>query len=395
MKKTLLSLSIVTLLLSCNTSNEEMNTVAPATYNFERNGSSSVSFDGQTTRIKMGDEFAKSLLKASTETLVSLNGKFDHNAGENNFENAALNTSSKNIRSKVAASTDFFASNTTDATVIKADFDAWIEGQVTNVFPYWNQDASKGVAGKIQEAGGGPIRWVNKKGLEYDQAIVKGLIGGLMVDQILNNYLSTSVLDEATNIADNDANVLESGTNYTVMEHKWDEAFGYLYGNEVNAAAPVLNTDSFLNKYLGRVKGDSDFAGIADEIYNAFKLGRSAIVAKDYITRDAQAEILREKISEIVGIRAVYYLQQGKNNLQSDKGGAFHDLSEGFGFIYSLQFTRKPNSNAPYFTKTEVDGFINTLMTGNGFWDLSSTILDEMSETIAAKFKFTVAQAGS
>jgi hypothetical protein len=372
-----------------------MNTVAPATYNFERNGSSSVSFDGQTTRIKMGDEFAKSLLKASTETLVSLNGKFDHNAGENNFENAALNTSSKNIRSKVAASTDFFASNTTDATVIKADFDAWIEGQVTNVFPYWNQDASKGVAGKIQEAGGGPIRWVNKKGLEYDQAIVKGLIGGLMVDQILNNYLSTSVLDEATNIADNDANVLESGTNYTVMEHKWDEAFGYLYGNEVNAAAPVLNTDSFLNKYLGRVKGDSDFAGIADEIYNAFKLGRSAIVAKDYITRDAQAEILREKISEIVGIRAVYYLQQGKNNLQSDKGGAFHDLSEGFGFIYSLQFTRKPNSNAPYFTKTEVDGFINTLMAGNGFWDLSSTILDEMSETIAAKFKFTVAQAGS
>jgi hypothetical protein len=395
MKKALLSLSIVTLLLSCNTSNEEMNTVAPVTYNFERNGSSSVSFDGQTTRIKMGDEFAKSLLKASTETLVSLNGKFDHNAGENNFENEVLNASSKNIRSKVAASTDFFASNTTDATAIKADFDAWIEGQVTNVFPYWNQDASKGVAGKIQEAGGGPIRWVNKKGLEYDQAIVKGLIGGLMVDQILNNYLSTSVLDEATNRADNDANVLESGTNYTVMEHKWDEAFGYLYGNEVNAAAPVLNTDSFLNKYLGRVKGDSDFAGIADEIYNAFKLGRAAIVAKDYITRDAQAEVLREKISEIVGIRAVYYLQQGKNNLQSDKGGAFHDLSEGFGFIYSLQFTRKPNSNAPYFTKTEVDGFINTLMTGNGFWDLSSTILDEMSETIAAKFKFTVAQAGS
>ncbi|PQJ82014.1 DUF4856 domain-containing protein [Polaribacter glomeratus] len=395
MKKVLLSLSIVTLLMSCNNTTEEINTIAPATYNFERNGTSSVSFDGQTTRIKMGDEFAKSLSKSSTETLASLNGKFDHTAGENNFENAALNMSSKNIRSKVAASTDFFSSNSTDAAAIKADFDFWISAQVNEVFPKWNDVASAGNAGQIQEAGGGAIRYVNAKGLEYNQAIVKGLIGGLMVDQILNNYLSTSVLDEATNIADNDGNVLESGKNYTAMEHKWDEAFGYLYGNEVDAAAPVLNMDNFLNKYLARVEADLDFVEISKEIYNAFKLGRAAIVAKDYITRDAQAEILREKISEIVAIRAVYYLQQGKNNLQTDKGGAFHDLSEGFGFIYSLQFTRKPNSNAPYFTKTEVDGFINTLMTGNGFWDVSSTTLDEMANTITAKFKFTVAQAGS
>ena len=216
-----------------------------------------------------------------------------------------------------------------------------------------------------------------------------------MVDQILNNYLSPSVLDEASNISDNDGNVLESGKNYTAMEHKWDEAFGYLYGNEVDAAAPALNMDNFLNKYLARVEADTDFVGISQEIYNAFKLGRAAIVAKDYITRNAQAEILREKISEIVAIRAVYYLQQGKNNLSTDIGGAFHDLSEGFGFIYSLQFTRKPNSTTPYFNKTEVDGFISTLMSGNGFWDVSTTTLDEISNKIAAKFNFTVAQAGN
>ena len=179
------------------------------------------------------------------------------------------------------------------------------------------------------------------------------------------------------------------------MEHKWDEAFGYLYGKEADIAAPTLNNDSFLNKYLSRVEGDADFAGIAEEIYNAFKLGRAAIVAKDYTTRNVQAELLREKISEIVGIRAVYYLQQGKNNLPTDKGGAFHDLSEGIGFIYSLQFTRMPNSTASYFTKLEVDGFMATLQNGNGFWDLSSETLDEMSATIAAKFKFTLAQAGS
>jgi hypothetical protein len=397
MRKVLLSIGCVVSLMACTETDPEpqiIETVAPATYSFERSGASSVSFGGQTTRIEMGGEFV-SALKSTSETVASLNAKFAHTAGANNFSDADLNASSKSVRSKVAASTDFYASNTTDAAAIKADFDSWIEAQVTEVFPMWDMDASAGNAGQIQEAGGGSIRYVSAKGIEYNQLINKGLIGALMVDQILNNYLSPAVLDAASNVADNDAESLNDGKNYTTMEHKWDEAFGYLYGNEADITAPTLNTDSFLNKYLSRVEGDADFAGIAEEIYNAFKLGRAAIVAKDYTTRNVQAEILREKISEIVGIRAVYYLQQGKNNLPTDKGGAFHDLSEGIGFIYSLQFTRMPNSTASYFTKAEVDEFMATLQNGNGFWDLSSETLDEMSATIAAKFNFTLAQAGS
>ena len=397
MRKVLLSIGCVVSLMACTETDPDpqiIETVAPATYSFERSGASSVSFGGQTTRIEMGGEFV-SALKSTSETVASLNAKFAHTAGANNFSDADLNASSKSVRSKVAASTDFYASNTTDATAIKADFDSWIEAQVTEVFPMWDMDASAGNAGQIQEAGGGSVRYVNAKGIEYNQLINKGLIGALMVDQILNNYLSPAVLDAASNVADNDAESLNDGKNYTTMEHKWDEAFGYLYGNEADITAPTLNTDSFLNKYLSRVEGDADFAGIAEEIYNAFKLGRAAIVAKDYTTRNVQAEILREKISEIVGIRAVYYLQQGKNNLPTDKGGAFHDLSEGIGFIYSLQFTRMPNSTASYFTKAEVDEFMATLQNGNGFWDLSSETLDEMSATIAAKFNFTLAQAGS
>jgi hypothetical protein len=399
MKKILLSIACVVSLMACsNTESEtdiiEQEIVTPARYTFERNGASSVSFDGQTTRIEMGGEFVSALINTS-ETLESLNAKFAHTAGENNFSDAALNASSKDIRSKVAASTDFYASNTTDAAAIKADFDSWINAQVEDVFPNWDMDASEGNAGQIQEAGGGSVRYVSAKGIEYNQLINKGLIGALMVDQILNNYLSPAVLDAASNIADNDADAVNEGKNYTTMEHKWDEAFGYVYGKETDITAPTLNTDSFLNKYLKRVEGDADFVGIAEEIYNAFKLGRAAIVAKDYATRNVQAEILKEKISEIIGIRAVYYLQQGKINLPIDKGGAFHDLSEGIGFIYSLQFTRKPNSTDAYFTKAEVDGFMSTLQNGNGFWDLTSETLDEMSATITGKFNFTIAQAGS
>lgn len=395
MKKVLLTLALAVSIISCDNNNkEEIGTIAPSTYKFERNGTTSVSFDGQTTRIKMGGEFI-SALNNTSETVATLNAKFAHTEGENNFSDATLNASSKNIRSKTAASTDFFASNTTDATAIKAQFDNWIAAQVNDVFPNWDVDASAGVAGKIQESGGGSTRHINEKGLEYNQIINKGLIGALMVDQILNNYLSTAVLDEASNVSDNDADVLLSGKNYTSMEHKWDEAFGYLYGNEPDVTAPVLVQDSFLNKYLSRVTTDTDFNTIATDIYNAFKLGRAAIVNKDYVTRDAQAAILKDKISEIIAIRAVYYLQQAKGSLTPNRQDAFHDLSEGIGFVYSLQFTRKSNSQDAYFTKAEVDGFMSTLQAGNGFWDVTSTTLDEISNAIAAKFNFTVEQAGS
>ena len=398
MKKLLLFLTITSLILtSCKDETEPIDasepTLAPATYNFARDGATTVSYSGQSTRIAMGQEFV-SALKDETKTEAELDAMFDHQAGSADFSDADLNASSKNIRSKTAASTDLFSSNTTDATAIKNQFDSWIAEQVSDVFPNWSSDASAGVAGKIQEAGGGSTRYVNAKGVEINQAINKGLIGGLMADQMLNNYLGSAVLDAGTNTADNDAGTLADGKNYTTMEHKWDEGFGYLYGAD-DQENPTLGADSFLNKYLARVDGDTDFQGIATTIYDAFKLGRAAIVNKDYLTRDAQVDIIRENVSKVIAIRAVYYLQQGKANLGTDWASSFHDLSEGFGIVYSLQFTRKPGTTSAYFSTSEVNAFITTLTSGNGFWDLTADQLDTMSETIAARFGISVAQAGS
>ncbi|GAB5564945.1 MAG: DUF4856 domain-containing protein [Winogradskyella sp.] len=393
MKKIVLSvMTLVVLLTSCSSDDDNNNDVpqveAPATYQFERNGSTTVSYSGQTSRLLMGGELS-SALKNTSNTEMELDGMFT-NTGDY-FSTSDLNNSGKNIRSKTAASADYFAANTTVANEIKSDFDGWIANQVTEVFPNWENTATPGNAGRLQESGG-TYRYVNAKGLEYDQAVVKGLIGALTADQMLNNYLSPAVLDAGSNRADNDGDILAEGKNYTTMEHKWDEAFGYLYGTD-DALAPLLNQDSFLNKYLSRVENDDDFAGIAEVIYNAFKLGRAAIVAKNYTVRDQQAQIIREQISEIIGIRAVYYLQAAKLTLGTDNASAFHDLSEGYGFIYSLQFTRKPGTDEPYFTKSEVDAFLTQLTTGNGFWDLASSTLDDMSDDIAARFNFTVTEA--
>ncbi|MFB0904422.1 MAG: DUF4856 domain-containing protein [Nonlabens sp.] len=382
---------------SCDNDDEASitnNVIAPATYSFERNSESSVAYSGQTTRIKMADELAAAL-KDDSLNEVSIDAMFAHVEGANNFSDASLNASDKSARSKVAASTDFFAANSTDATAIKSEFDGFIAAQANDVFPFWNNTATAGVAGQLQEAGGGSVRYMCPTGVDYDHAFVNGLIGTLMVDQMLNNYLSTAVLDAGDYRVDNDNDLVATGKPYTDMEHKWDEAFGYLYGAEVDATSPVLNVDQYLNKYLNRVESSPNFNGIAATIYDAFKLGRAAIVAKNYDVRDQQADIIKEEVSNIIGIRAVYYLQVAQNFLAADKATAFHDLSEGYGFIYSLQFTRKAGTDQPYFSKSEVDAYLSELMTGNGFWDVTPATLNRISDEISARFEFTTEQAGS
>lgn len=383
---------------SCDDDDQGPSIEVPETYDFTRDGATTVSFSGQTTRILMGEELI-SAMKDFSVSNEQLQNMFTNPEGIDPFADAELNASTKSIRSKVAASADYFSANTAGAATIKSTFDAWIAAQVSEVAPAENQLASAGTPGQI--ADGSSVRYVNSQGLEYNQLVNKSLIGALMADQALNNYLSLAVLDEASNIEENDNGTVAEGKSYTTMEHKWDEAYGYLYGTAANTADPnptIGNDDSFLNKYIGRVEADPDFMGIADDIYEAFKLGRAAIVAGDYKLRDNQAALIREKVSEVIGVRAVYYLQQAKTVLETEPvayGTVFHDLSEAYGFIYSLQFTRNPDTDAPYFGASEVDTFLTDLLDdgANGLWDLAPATLQSLSESIAAPFDFTVEEA--
>ena len=355
----------------------------PVAYEFSRNGETSVSFSGQTDRLNMLTEISNYMKTDANWPLdeTKLINMFSN--AESPFDDSNLNSSTKNIKSKTAASKDYFSANTVAKAEIQAEFEAWF-AEGTTASQSGAVTASEGVAGIADGS-----RLVNGNGLEIQQVIEKSLMGACFLDQMLNNYLSVSVLDEADSKANNDDEVLEEDENYTFMEHKWDEAYGYTYG---------AGGELFWDKYIDRVEGDSDFAGIAAEIDEAFRTGRAAIVNSDYETRDAQSDILREKLSMIAAIRAVYYLQAGKAKLVPDAGAAFHDLSEGFGFIYSLQFTRQPGTDIPYFSRTEVQEILDDLLAGNnGLWDVDhlDTVLDEISTKIAGEFDFTVSQAAT
>lgn len=397
----ILLLPLLTLaFISCD-NNETAKIEAPSTYEFTRNGESSVSFTGQTTRIQMASELTSAMMDFDNTTEELLLEMYRNETAEGGdadpFQNEDLNEATKNIKGKVAASTDYFSSNTQLSAEIKNEFEGWLSAQVQDVFPNENTQAAPGQPGQI--ADGSSARYVNGKGFEYNQLVGKSLIGALMADQMLNNYLSTAVLDAGTNREDNSNGTLADGANYTDMEHKWDEAYGYLFGNADNPANPAIGEgNGFLNTYLGRVDADEDFTGIGQETFDAFILGRAAIEAGAYDIRDEQAQIIRENISTVIAVRAVYYLQSGKNALDQatpDYGAAFHDLSEAYGFLYSLKFSRVPNSDSPYLGMQEIDEMLAQLEAGQGLWDVEPSTLDEISETIAAQFEFTVSQAAN
>lgn len=347
----------------------------PDNYEFLRDGMSTVSFSGQTTRLNQVDEIYLAL-NSNTYNETQLDEMFADGAG---FTDSALNGTGKNVRGKTSAGCAAGSSAT------QAQFDAQIADFANNVVPAWSNDASAGIAGKLTDAS--RSIHVNAKGHEIDQTFVKGLIGGMTLDQIVNNYLQPCQLESGSRKDDNTNGVLSSGKNYTDMEHKWDEAFGYLYGQEEDAKRADLGSapngkGTTLNKYFKKVN-DSNQPGIAEIVYNAFKKGRAAIVAGDYQVRDAQANIIQIHLSKVIGYKAVDYLNGYMSKMAAgNTADAFHALSEGYGFIMSLQFTNN-GGNVPYFTKAEADAMLAKI---DDFWTVQDSDLTSMVNDIKSKF---------
>jgi hypothetical protein len=359
---------------------------APETYTFERDGVSTISFGGQTTRLSQSNELYDAL-NSTDATVESLTLMF---AGDNSvdpvvsagFTDTSLNGTSKLIRSKTSASA------IAGSGAVKELFDNWITEYVTDVIPNVKTatDASVGQAGIYGKYA------FNAKGHEIDQLFFKGLIGAFTLDQIINNYIDAAYLESYK--ADNDAGVISgSSAPYTTLEHKWDEGFGYLYGHVIDGVAEDLPTagtspsgkGNLLMKYFKKVN-DSKDTEIALDVYNAFIMGRAAIVNKDYTVMEAQSKILKQKLSTVIGHYALNYLSGAIADIGTNVGDArldaFHGLSEGYGFILSLQFTND-GTDSPYFTKAEVDNYLSQI---DNFYTVETATLQTIHDEIKSRF---------
>ncbi|MDG1247287.1 MAG: DUF4856 domain-containing protein [Flavobacteriaceae bacterium] len=346
----------------------------PYSYEFARAGKSTVSYSGQTSRLNMADELYAAL-NTNTFTKAQMLEMFNDGTG---FADATLNSSGKKMGNKTAGSP--LASAT-----VKPLFDAMITDFADNVIPNWATDAANGQAGVLTDVT--RTIHVNAKGHEIDQTFIKGIIGAMNVDQIINNYITPYQLDSGTRTSDNDNNTLSSGKDYTDMEHKWDEGFGYLYGQEADATrldlglSPTGNGTT-LNKYFKKINA-SNQVGIGIQVFDAFRRGRAFIVAKQYDKRDQQAKIIKEELSKVIAYKAVDYINGYMSKIEAgNTADAFHALSEAYGFVMSLQFTNDGTDSA-YFSNSEVNGFL-TLM--DNFWTVQNSDLESIRDQVKAKF---------
>ena len=379
------------LLASCETAPENQ-----VTYDFTRNGVSTVSFSGQTARIGMATELLAAMQDLD-RTSIELAEMYANQTptGEDvaPFSDPALNSSTKRIKSKIAASADFFSSNPVEGAAIKETIQSYIEEQANEVFVAKDEQASARQAGRLTDSESTQL--VNAQGLVLDEVVKASISGALMIDQICNNYVSTSVLDAGTNVEENNQGLVEAGKPYTTMEHKWDEAYGYLFGatGVGQESEPLLNDDPFLNALLTEINGDTDFNTIADDVFYALAEGRAAIVEQNYDLRNIQATIIKEKLALVIAVNTVKALQLGKQNLNNNlQATAFAELSKAYGLIQALRFLRQPNSNQSIFSNAEVSDLKEQMISGEGLWDITPATIDDVSAAITSKFDFSIAE---
>ena len=373
------------ILVSCSGDSDPVEPVPadinpPAAYSWlDDNGEETVSFGGQTTRLHQAAIIC-SKMGSSDATFSEIDEMF--NLGEG-FYDPSLNYS--NSGKKVSNKTGGYSANSTE---ILAMFNGWITEFTIDVIPAMisGTEATPGVAGVLPDDGS--IRELNSKGMELDQLFTKSLIGALCADQIINGYLSEIKIGDDVN------NVRGDNGGYTTMEHHWDEGYGYLYGLQPDQGVydlDVTNGDVLLYKYYVK----SNFSDIQAPIYDAFKMGREAItmdasnggtnIYSDVKMREATT--IKNHISHIIGQKAYDYLKGAADHLDAGgerNGDFFHGLSEGVGFVVSLQFTY--NDGAPHFSYSEVNSMLETLSNGNGLWDITSSELNQMASDIQASF---------
>ena len=201
-------------------------------------------------------------------------------------------------------------------------------------------------------------------------------LGAVYLDKALGEYLDEAFLTDKKLIQAHEAPELVPGHSYTALEHTWDLAYGYYL-----QAQKLLRSNSL-----------TGLRGSETKLFNAFALGRLAITEYRYEEALSHLRSIRALLAQATAARALEELV-GRNtlaNLNERPEDAFRFISRGLGYLYALQFTRRP-SGEPYLSHEEVKGLIASIRAGAGLWDSSlKERLDKVAQSIASTFALSL-----
>lgn len=367
----ILGLAATTLWTSCDPKEENdddddednhtIGITVPSTYEFTRDGASSVSYSGQTDRLNQLAEMKTYLATASSGTAISadvLNAMFA-NEGDNGGGNFSF-TSTKQLANKTfELDTAWYYALFAAAADLSDSAAAGVQ-------------AAAGKGGLITRGSKGSDILVDENGHEFVQLIEKGIMGSTFYYQIYNSYLTDAKIGPAVDNA-----TLEDGKNYTAKEHHFDEAFGY-FGAPIDFDSDHDGTGaSYWAKYSN---SSDDLTGSNDAIMDAFKLGRASIVANSEDSLNMAVTTLYAELEKVAAATAIHYLNDALN--ATDDGDRLHVLSEAYAFIRALKF-----SPVKSLTNAQITELLDVQI-GENFWAVTASGLNNAIATLAQTYGY-------
>jgi len=309
----------------------------PAAYEFTRDGNSTVNYEGQTSRLNQLEELTIELKKADAGNQISSSTLLDMFANQNNPFSQSYN---KDLKSKTfPLDVDYFETLMKDAANLSGISTA----------------ASNGNAGLMTRESGATIL-VDSNGREFTQLIEKGLMGATFYYQITNTYLTDDKIGKQVE----NSSMVDSanGKYYTTMEHHFDEAFGYMgFPTDFTSNYSGSGTVRFWGKYSNTADDDIQ---MNDRLMNPFKLGRKAIVEKNYTLLDEQVAKLYTELEVMIAATAIHYVNQTLT--LSNEGNRHHALSECYAFVRALRYSNASNRT---ISQQEVDNMLENKIGAN------------------------------
>lgn len=243
------------------------------------------------------------------------------------------------------------------------------------------EEATKGKAGFLYEAPDNKDkkRYVNAKAIEVDQLIKKGLIGAFQL-RGFNNSLRDAVMAK-------EAKARVESLNKGVV---------YLLGSlKLNKTADEFKAENnSFGKYLLKVAKTAKHKDIDKKLYAAIERAYANANSKEVFNKTLLE--INEYADVVVAMRAVHYISGYTGKLREENGftgGTVHELCEGLGFVYSLQYAYNSKTHSMHFSHKDVKEVTDVNLWEEAMNKTGNSTLDKMSEKIASIFGFTVADA--
>lgn len=239
-------------------------------------------------------------------------------------------------------------------------------------------EATEGKAGFLPD--GKKKRYVSGKAVEPNQLIAKGLIGAYQ----LYNFATTGMAALKAQTAKERAEILNKCVVYLLGDLK--------FGKTIDDFKAEGNS---FGKYMMVISEKGKYAGIAKQL--EAEITKAYTLVNDKNAFIASLSKIGETANLITAFRGVHYIAGYTAKLREEGGFTgknVHELSEGLGFIYSLQFAYNYEQHGTFMLSAEDAKAITEV----NLWEeakksADDSKLDKMAEQVAGLFGFTVAEA--